>query len=137
VQADRERLTQLFFEQFNVTSLFLCDQAVLSLYALGKTSGTVIDLGYDKVGEDPVGSAKRALYISLPPPTQHTDSSALELCAPERPSCSRAGVPCLVTMSRSGSTHELLYSLKAVPQTVSSGSVALLLAAPGLQLIGV
>ena len=50
VQVDRERLTQLFFEQFNVSALFLCDQAVLSLYALGKTSGTVIDLGHGKVG---------------------------------------------------------------------------------------
>lgn len=49
-QADQERLTQLFFEQFNVNALFLCDQAVLSLYALGKTSGTVIDLGHGKVG---------------------------------------------------------------------------------------
>ncbi|KAK9842049.1 hypothetical protein WJX81_005988 [Elliptochloris bilobata] len=48
-KADQERLTQLFFEQFNVNALFLCDQAVLSLYALGKTSGTVIDLGHGKV----------------------------------------------------------------------------------------
>lgn len=52
-QADQERLTQLFFEQFNVNALFLCDQAVLSLYALGKTSGTVIDLGHGKVGACP------------------------------------------------------------------------------------
>ena len=52
-QADQERLTQLFFEQFNVNSLFLCDQAVLALYALGKTSGTVIDLGHGKVGARP------------------------------------------------------------------------------------
>ena len=52
-QADQERLTQLFFEQFNVNALFLCDQAVLSLYALGKMSGTVIDLGHGKVGARP------------------------------------------------------------------------------------
>lgn len=50
MQVDRERLTQLFFEQCNVSALFLCDQAVLSLYALGKTSGTVVDLGHGKVG---------------------------------------------------------------------------------------
>ncbi len=52
-QADQERLTQLFFEQFNVNALFLCDQAVTSLYALGKTSGTVIDLGHGKIGARP------------------------------------------------------------------------------------
>ena len=80
-----------------MTSLFLCDQAVLSLYALGKTSGTVIDLGYDKVGASEVGSAEGALYISLPPPKQRTGVFALERHAPGQPACTRAGEPCLVT----------------------------------------
>jgi hypothetical protein len=79
-----------------VTSLFLCDQAVLSLYALGKTSGTVIDLGYDKIGASAAGSAE-GHYNSLPPPKQNTDSSALEGHVPERPACMRAGVPRLVS----------------------------------------
>jgi len=79
-----------------VTSLFLCDQAVLSLYALGKTSGTVIDLGYDKVGAGAAGSAE-GHYSGLPPPKQNTESSAPEGHVPERPACTRAGVPRLVS----------------------------------------
>ena len=47
---DRELMTQLMFEQFNVTGLFMSDQAVLSLYALGKLTGCVIDLGHGTTG---------------------------------------------------------------------------------------
>lgn len=49
-QADREQLTQLAFEEFNMTGFFLCDQPVLSLYAVGKITGTVVDLGHCKTG---------------------------------------------------------------------------------------
>ena len=51
-QADREQLTQLLFEQFNLNGLFLADQPVLNLYSIGKTTGLVIDLGHGKTGED-------------------------------------------------------------------------------------
>ena len=51
LQADREQLTQLAFEEFNMTGFFLCDQPVCSLYAVGKITGTVIDLGYAKTGK--------------------------------------------------------------------------------------
>lgn len=47
-RADREQLTQLAFEEFNMTGFFLCDQPVLSLYAVGKITGTVVDLGHCK-----------------------------------------------------------------------------------------
>ena len=50
VQAEREKLTQLMFEEFNVAGLFLADQAVLSLYAIGKLSGLVVDMGHGKTG---------------------------------------------------------------------------------------
>ena len=50
LQADREQLTQLAFEEFNMTGFFLCDQPVCSLYAVGKITGTVIDVGYAKTG---------------------------------------------------------------------------------------
>lgn len=51
MQADRERLTQLLFEQFNLGGLYLGEQGVLSLYSTGKTTGTVIDLGHGKTGK--------------------------------------------------------------------------------------
>lgn len=50
VQADRERLTMLLFEQFNIAGLFMCEQSILSLYSVGKTTGTVVDLGHGKTG---------------------------------------------------------------------------------------
>lgn len=47
-KADREQLTQILFEQFNIDGLFVYDSAVLSLYAVGKFSGLVVDLGHGK-----------------------------------------------------------------------------------------
>lgn len=46
---DRETMTQLMFEVFNVTGLFCQDQAVLSLFSFGRTNGLVVDVGHDKV----------------------------------------------------------------------------------------
>lgn len=45
---DRELLAQLLFEVFNVSGMYVQDQAVLSLFTLGRTSGTVVDIGHDK-----------------------------------------------------------------------------------------
>ena len=50
MQADREQLTQLLFEKFNLDGLFLCDAPVLALYALGKVNGCVVDVGHHKTG---------------------------------------------------------------------------------------
>ena len=49
-RAERERLAQLMFETFNVAGYFASDQAVLSLYAVGKASGVAVDVGTDKIG---------------------------------------------------------------------------------------
>lgn len=42
---NRERAAQIFFESFNVPALFVSLQAVLSLYASGRTTGVVLDSG--------------------------------------------------------------------------------------------
>jgi len=44
-KANRERMTQLMFETFNVPSFYLALQAILSLYASGRTTGIVLDVG--------------------------------------------------------------------------------------------
>lgn len=44
---NRSDLTRLMFDKFNVNKFYLQTQAVLSLYASGKTTGTVVDCGYD------------------------------------------------------------------------------------------
>ncbi|MEW5304131.1 MAG: hypothetical protein WDW36_006764 [Sanguina aurantia] len=45
---DRELIAQLLFEVFNVSGMYVQDQAVLSLYSLGRTSGLVVDIGHGK-----------------------------------------------------------------------------------------
>ncbi|MFX0025724.1 MAG: actin, cytoplasmic 2 [Candidatus Hermodarchaeota archaeon] len=42
---NREKMAEIMFETFNVPALYIAMQAVLSLYASGRTTGTVIDIG--------------------------------------------------------------------------------------------
>ncbi|XP_067679748.1 uncharacterized protein [Haliotis asinina] len=43
--ANREMMAQIMFETFNVPSLYLANQAALSLHASGRTTGLVVDSG--------------------------------------------------------------------------------------------
>merc|ERR1712196_505708 len=42
---NRERMTQIIFETFNARRFYVAIQAVLSLYASGRTTGVVVDCG--------------------------------------------------------------------------------------------
>ena len=42
---NRERMTQIMFETFNVPCLYVSVQGVLALYSSGRTSGLVLDSG--------------------------------------------------------------------------------------------
>lgn len=44
-KSNRERMTQIMFETFTVPSMYVSIQAVLSLYASGRTTGVVLDSG--------------------------------------------------------------------------------------------
>ncbi|KAJ7022677.1 hypothetical protein C8F04DRAFT_1310439, partial [Mycena alexandri] len=44
-KANREEMTQIMFETFNVPAFYISIQAVLSLYASGRTTGIVLDSG--------------------------------------------------------------------------------------------
>lgn len=49
-QAVREQLVQLMFEKFNISGFYASEQAVLSLYAVGRISGCTVDIGHGKMG---------------------------------------------------------------------------------------
>ena len=42
---NRENMTQIMFESFNLPAMYVAIQAVLSLYASGRTTGIVVDSG--------------------------------------------------------------------------------------------
>ncbi|XP_020096548.1 actin-related protein 7 isoform X2 [Ananas comosus] len=53
-KALREQLVQLMFETFNVSGFYASEQAVLSLYAVGRISGCTVDIGHGKIDIAPV-----------------------------------------------------------------------------------
>ncbi|KAK0062931.1 actin gamma [Biomphalaria pfeifferi] len=42
---NREKTAQILFEKFQIPSLFMTNQAVLSLYHAGRVTGTIVDIG--------------------------------------------------------------------------------------------
>lgn len=50
----REKMTTMLFETFNVPAMYIAVQAVIGLYASGRTTGCVLDLGHGKSHTVPV-----------------------------------------------------------------------------------
>ncbi|CAF3197562.1 unnamed protein product [Rotaria sp. Silwood2] len=46
-KANREKMTKILFEQFNIPAMYVANQSVLSFYSLGKTTGVIVECGDD------------------------------------------------------------------------------------------
>lgn len=44
-KVDREKMTKIMFETFNVPAMYLGNQAELSLYSVGRTTGIAFESG--------------------------------------------------------------------------------------------
>lgn len=53
-KCSREKMTQIMFETFNVPSFYVQDQGVLALLSSGKSTGIVIDCGYETTRITPI-----------------------------------------------------------------------------------
>jgi len=67
-KANREKLTQIMFETFNVPAFYLACSSSLAIYASGRTTGVVVDIGH----EDFTVSALYEGYL-LPHSVQRTE----------------------------------------------------------------
>ena len=62
-QAIREQLVQLMFETFNISGFYASEQAVLSLYAVGRISGCTVDIGHGKIGTETLSQQTFAMDV--------------------------------------------------------------------------
>lgn len=53
-ERNREEMCEIFFEAFGVPSIFVSNPAILSLYALSKTTGIVLDVGEGCISSVPI-----------------------------------------------------------------------------------
>ena len=71
-RADKEKLTQMLFEVFDVKGMFLLDSAVASVYAAGKASGVSLDIGLTgatvaqvRIFKDSQGHSKMCNFVNF------------------------------------------------------------------------
>lgn len=73
-RSNRDRMCQIFFETFNVPCAYISIQAVLSLYASGRTTGVVLDCGDGVSHIVPVYDG-----FSLPPSIKRMDLAGRDI----------------------------------------------------------
>ncbi|KAI7872758.1 actin family [Spinellus fusiger] len=76
-----ERITQIFFENFNVPGLYIAPQPLLALYGCGSVSGVIVDIGNETTDVNVVVDSilQTQSSISLPLGGKHLDQYLLSL----------------------------------------------------------
>ena len=64
-KANREKMTEVMFEKFQPPDIYVANQAVLSLFASGRTTGIVLDSGHSVTHSVPVYEGYALPYASL------------------------------------------------------------------------
>jgi actin-related protein len=49
---EHERITQIFFENFNVPGVYIAPQPLLSAFGCGSVTGLVVDIGSQMTGNE-------------------------------------------------------------------------------------
>ena len=60
---NREKTIEIMFETFNTPAVYLASQAVLALYASGRTSGVMVDSGEGATSVVPVYEGKASILV--------------------------------------------------------------------------
>ncbi|XP_070580850.1 actin, cytoplasmic 3-like isoform X1 [Ptychodera flava] len=86
-KANREKTTQILFEKFNVPALYIGNTGLLCLFASGRTSGVVVDIGYGVTHIVPVHDKKIVpnTIVKLPVSGRDLDNYLVKKLTAEHP----------------------------------------------------
>ncbi|KAF9206133.1 hypothetical protein BGZ49_002960 [Haplosporangium sp. Z 27] len=78
---EHERITQIFFENFNVPGLYLAEEPLMTLYGCAAVTGLIIDIGHNKTEITPIldTQIQRNAIQTIPIAGADFDSYFLEL----------------------------------------------------------
>ncbi|OUM70127.1 hypothetical protein PIROE2DRAFT_24354, partial [Piromyces sp. E2] len=87
----REHIAKIMFEKCNLPALYIAEQPLMALYAVGYTSGIVIDFGYERTRVVPIldNIVNTRAAQSLPIGNQDIDEYLLKLVKEDKIICSQ------------------------------------------------
>ncbi|KAF9165505.1 hypothetical protein DFQ26_009884 [Actinomortierella ambigua] len=78
---EHERITQIFFESFNVPGLYLAEEPLMTLYGCGSVTGLIVDIGHNSTEITPIidTQIQRHAIQSIPLAGADIDAHFLQL----------------------------------------------------------
>ncbi|KAI9023871.1 actin family [Phycomyces nitens] len=140
---EHERITQIFFENFNVPGLYIAPQPLLALYGCGSVSGLIIDIGHETTDINVVVDSilQSQSSISLAIGGRHFDQYLLELLQQDAnlvQQAQKASVPLDTEFARfireqPGACHVLAGHVRPEDNTTGTPSVLDMVATPAVE----